>query len=126
MKKLLASVALIGALGLGGCATTGGGAQPIIADITAFEQSVQQVAVAACSFLPTTATVAGILSSLFPGVSTTEQLAATIAGQICNAVVPVASSVSARKRLGATVYYPGTTIPIHGTFVGKTGVRSTK
>jgi hypothetical protein len=109
------------ALALAGCGTTGN--STIISSIQAFEQAVQQDAAAACAFLPTTATVAGIVASLFPGVSVTEQIAAQVAAQICSAVT-AASPAATGGRFGDTpVYFPGTNVVIHGTFVSARGRR---
>lgn len=120
MKRFLLAASAAAALSLGGCATTTTGTTTTIATI---EADVQSAAASACSFVPTIATVASIIATLFPGGSATEAIVGTIAAQICSAVAAV--PVAASGRLGATaaVYYPGTMIPIHGTFVSKSAGR---
>lgn len=100
-RSWLYATPLVCFLALGGCATTGGIVAPTIA-------SVQAAAVAACSFLPTVATVASIIAAGNPAVIT----AGAIAEAICSALA--ASKSSARKR--ATVPVVGNVV-IHGTYV---------
>lgn len=106
MKKFL----LIGALTLGGCATTGG-----TVDINATIAAVQSATVAACKFLPTVSTVASLLTTGNAIVQTVDVLAAAI----CQAVAPAAVSANLRAKLRA----PGPTpivvngVIIHGKFV---------
>ncbi len=99
---LALSVAL-GSCGTTGTATTGTTTTSIIAD-------AQKIAVQICGFLPTAATVAGILSAGNPAVAT----AAGIAQAICTALAAVPKVGG--KRLGG----PGPSVmgvPIHGKFV---------
>lgn len=108
MRKLaILSVSAI-SLALGACSTTQ------TANIASEISLVQQAAVSACSFLPTTATVAAILSALIPGAAPIEQVAATTAQQICGAV----STVKLGGRLGGTSAPPTVNgVPVHGRFV---------
>ena len=114
LKGFIAAAGLAGAVALGGCASTGGtGTTTTSADITATIQQVQQAAVAACAFLPTTATVANLIGTA-TGVGAETQLATTIAGQICAAVS--ATTTSGARRAGAVPTVHG--VVIHGRFVG--------
>ena len=108
MRKFAIISASALSLALGACSTTQ------TANINAEISQVQQAAVAACSFLPTTATVAAILSALVPGAAPIEQIAATTASQICSAV----SNVKLSGRLGGAVAQPMVNgVPVHGRFV---------
>ena len=125
MRSMIIAAAASSALFLASCGTTSNNA--VVTSVQTFIQEVQQDASAAigvgCSFLPTTATVAAIVAALFPGVSVTEQIAAQVAAQICAAVTPAAPAVTG-ERFGITpVYFPGTNIVIHGTFVSARGRR---
>jgi hypothetical protein len=96
---------LIGALMLGGCATTGGTVTTaqLISD-------AQQAATVACGFVPTAATVANIISVGNPLIST----ASAIAQAICSAVA-AAPTTAAGKFRGALPTVNG--VVIHGRFV---------
>jgi hypothetical protein len=109
MKKALLLPTLAGSLFLGSCAGTGITPGTIQSAVT----SVQQAAVSACGFLPTAATVSGILATLVPGAAAIEQLIASTAQQICAAVAPV--KTSARLRAAAPPTVNG--VPVHGRFV---------
>lgn len=78
MKKLV----LLICLGLAGCASTPGGPAgvPTTTQISATAKTIQGYTKLACSFIPTVATIAAILSS---GASAP---VATIASDICAAV----------------------------------------
>lgn len=101
MKKLFALSLL--AIALAGCGTTGG--TPSSTSITDRAKQIQQYTKIACSFVPTVATVASILSSGASGP------AASIATDICNAVTtaPLADG-------GARVAYVNG-VRIRGSFV---------
>lgn len=109
--RLFRNIFLVGAMSaavaLGGCAT--GGITGTTTNITSTITQVQQAAVAACSFLPTTATVANILGTV-AGVGAETQLATTIAAQICAAV-----SQKSAARGSAAPEVNG--VAIHGRFV---------
>ena len=104
--RFLVGVSLLGAVTLGGCANGG----PTAQDINTTIQQIQQAAVATCSFLPTTATVANIIGAA-SGVGAETQLATTIATQICAAV----TQKSAARRGGAAPTVNG--VVVHGRFV---------
>jgi|SRR5579864_2665767 len=108
MTRLLATCAIAGSLLLGNCAGTGVTPATIQSAVTA----VQQAAVTACGFLPTAATVSGILATLVPGAAAIEQLIASTAQQICAAVAPVRTSAKL-KAVAPTV----NGVPVHGRFV---------
>jgi hypothetical protein len=110
MKKALLFSTLAGSLLLGSCAGTGVTPGTIQSAVTA----VQQAAVSACGFLPTAATVSGILATLVPGVAAIEQLIASTAQQICAAVAPV----KVAGRLRASTAAPTVNgVTVHGRFV---------
>lgn len=102
ISKLVACLIL--GVALAGCA---GGTTPSTSDISDRAKQIQQYAKTLCSFVPTLATVAAILSS---GASAP---AATIATDICNAVTtaPLADGG------GRHAYYNG--IRLRGTLKGK-------
>jgi hypothetical protein len=99
--KFVKSLLLLSAFALAGCATTGG--------TTITVAQVEAAAVTACSFLPTAATVAALITAN-PNVATAEQLAAALC-----------SLASAKAgRLGATMMPSNVVIPsgfvVHGKF----------
>ena len=110
-KSLIAGIAGVVALaGVAGCATSPTGGTTIGGiDIA----SVQADAVAVCSYLPTAATVAAIISANNPVAIT----AIAVATAICQAVAP-GSVVAAKKatRKASFVYIPPTLV-IQGNFV---------
>lgn len=112
IRNLFLVGAMSAAVALGGCASVGlpGLTGTTAANITTVISQVQQSAVAACSFLPTTATVAQIIGTA-SGVGAETQLATTIAAQICAAVSPSAKA----RRGGAAPTVNG--VAIHGRFV---------
>jgi hypothetical protein len=110
IRNLFLVGAMSGAVALGGCASIGGGTGTTAANITTVISQVQQASVAACAFLPTTATVAQIIGTA-AGVGVETTLATTIAAQICAAVSPTAKA----RRGGAAPTVNGVTI--HGRFV---------
>jgi hypothetical protein len=106
MNHLLKAVAL--AALLAGCNTT---ASSVVT-------AIQNAAVAACSFEPTAASVAAIITAAVGSTSVgTEALIATVAGNIC-AVVTAPKPLSENKTAAPWVY-PGTNLPIQGGFVPK-------
>ena len=105
MKHILKAAAL--AATLAGCNT----ASTLVSDI-------QQAAVAICAFEPTAASVASIITAT-TGSSATATNVSVIAGQICKVVT---SMPAAEAKTAAPWLYPGTTAPIHGTFV-KQGIQ---
>jgi len=108
MRKLMLGTALSAFITLGGCTTNG--TQPA-GGITI--QDVQNAAVAACSFLPTAASIASLLTAN-PAVATASQVAALI----CEAVTakPPASA-KLRGPNAITVVVNGKTVKIEGEFV---------
>lgn len=115
IRNLIGAACLASAVALGGCASTGTstGTSTTASDITATIAQVQQAAVAACAFLPTTATVANLIGTA-TGVGAETQLATTIASQICAAVS--ATTTNGARRAGAVPTVHG--VVIHGRFVG--------
>lgn len=110
MKKwLLAGAVMAPFVIFGGCATTSG-----TGGITV--QEVQGAAVAACSFLPTAASVANLLSAA-PAVATAESIAAII----CAAISPATQGAKLKATPGpitVTVAAPnGQPVTITGSFV---------
>jgi len=101
IRNLFFAAPVAAALALSGCA---GGVTP--ATVSATIAQVQQATVLTCSFLPTAATVAGILSGGNPLVTT----AAAIAQAICTAV----TAKGARK--GGPAPMVGNVV-VHGRWV---------
>lgn len=113
IKSIVMAGALSIATALGGCASTTGANTGTTAanNINSVIAQIQQASVAACSFLPTTATIANILGTV-AGVGAETQLATTVASQICAAVSPAAK---ANRAAGAAPTVNG--VVIHGRFV---------
>ncbi|HXP09025.1 MAG TPA: hypothetical protein VN828_11045 [Acidobacteriaceae bacterium] len=111
MKKIITAGFLSASIALGGCASTSGTIATATTNASTTIAAIQQAAVAACSFLPTTATVANLIGTV-AGVGTETSVATTLAASICAAVSPKASA----KRGGAAPVVNGVTI--HGRFVG--------
>lgn len=103
MRRLLLSAAL--AASLSGCASVGG----ISPTAGSFIDQVRAATSAACAFLPTAETVANILATGNPLVST----ASTIADAICNAVKPKLVSGKLRRATAPSVLG----VPVHGKFL---------
>jgi hypothetical protein len=108
MRKIALLSALAASLLMSSCAGTG--ITPTVVQNAVTQ--VQQAAVAACGFLPTAATVSGILATLVPGVATAEAAVVSAAQQICAAVAPV--KTSARLKV---VVPTVNGVPVHGRFV---------
>jgi predicted small secreted protein len=107
MKRTILAAAVAGSLALGGCATTGG--TPI--NVQSFIEQVQAAASVACGFLPTAETVAQIIATGNPIVTT----AGDVANAICKAVtVPPSTppAVAARLRAAGPPTVAG--VVIHG------------
>jgi hypothetical protein len=127
LKKIVMGVAALGmALALANCGQT---PQQIATTISGIESQVQADTNLACGFIPTVATIAGLI----PAVGSFVADAATIAESVCAAVAaapPVVVASVRRNTVGnpnatpakvATVVVPqpggGTTsVPIAGTF----------
>ena len=120
MRKVL--LACTAALALSGCAQL----QTIFGGITSATPTqlvvdVEQAAVAACNFLPTAETVAGIIAVGNPALAT----ATAIANAICAAVSPktqIAQSLLSSPAMRSVVKPNATVptvagVPVHGTFV---------
>jgi predicted small secreted protein len=103
MKRLFVPAIVAASLSLAGCATTGGAI-----DITSLISEVQAGTNAACAFVPTAETVAGIISAGNPIVST----ASAIINAICAAVAP--TKAGALRRAGAPPTVAG--VVVHGKF----------
>ena len=75
---------------------------------------------AACAFQPDIASVLAIVTALYPGAAIASVPEQAVASTICGAVstvTPVPVTASGRLRAASPVYYPGTNIAIHGTFL---------
>ena len=101
MRKFLIGTSLAAVMSFGGCATTSS------TDIAATIAQVQQIAVQICAFIPTAATVAGILATGNPAVAT----ASAAAAAICAAVTPA----KAAGKLRGVPTVSG--VVIHGRFI---------
>jgi len=108
MRKLMLGAAAAAFLAVGGCATTTGSGGITTAD-------VQNAAVTACSFLPTAATIASILSAN-PAIATASQVAALIC-----AAVTGKQSVELRGASAPVIVVNGVPVTIEGTFVKAQG-----
>lgn len=107
MKNILATVTLAGALGLGGCVTTGGFTPEQEAQIAA----VQAAAVQVCGFLPTVSTITQIVSSFVPGAGAGVAVGTQIAQAICGAV----TAKGLKKGVAGTPMVNG--VAVKGQFV---------
>ena len=103
MRRLF--LAAVAAASLGGCASTAG--TPV--DLASFIAQVQATTSAVCSFLPTAETVAGIISTGNPIVTT----AGAVANAICAAIGPVKVAGRLRRATAPTV----AGVVIHGKFL---------
>ena len=118
LRKAGAILAVSCTAALGGCASLNpNGTTTTTTSITQTIAQIQQAAVLACSFLPTTATVANIIGTV-AGVGDQTQMITGIAGQICAAVAPPLASAKLRKAIIPTV----NGVVIHGRFVGAQAV----
>lgn len=104
MRKLAIAAALASALSFGGCATVPGG----VGGGTDTISQVQQIAATVCFFVPTAATIAGILAAGNPAL----QSASAIATAICNAIT--APKMSSRR--GAAAPRVGR-VAVYGTYL---------
>jgi hypothetical protein len=109
MNKTVMIGVLAASLTLANCASTGITPSTIQSAVT----QVQQAAISACGFLPTAATVSGILATLIPGAAAVEQMVSQVAQQICAAVAPLKG-----RKLGAALAAPTVNgVVVHGRFV---------
>jgi hypothetical protein len=106
MRKL---IPVFFALALAGCAANSSVVTPT--NLVTFEQDVQAAAVAACGFLPTAETVAGIIATGNPIVTT----AGAVANAICFAVAPAKAAHLAGRQMAVIPSVAG--VIIHGKFV---------
>jgi len=106
MRKALLVAPITAMFLLSGCATTGTGSP------AALIEQVRQAAVAACGFLPTVETVAGIISAGNPIIIT----ASGIANAICAAAAAVPPTLQARRKAAPPMVNG---VVIHGRFVRK-------
>lgn len=107
--KALIPLAL--AFSLAGCAAVGTTGSVSPTSLVTFEQDVQAAAVQACGFLPTAETVAGIIATGNPIVST----AGAVANAICDAVLPAKAAHAAGKPMAIIPTVAG--VIVHGKFV---------
>lgn len=118
MYRSATAALLLASVALGACATTGampttGGTTP--ADPTSVIVSqVVSAAQATCGFVPTVETVLNIISTLYGPSQVPIGVATAIANNICSSL----PKVSSRRGDAApsAVYYPNTTIVIHGKY----------
>lgn len=119
MKKIASVVALIAAVSLAGCGTTGlitpGPTSTPISSGNATVDAVVAATVKACGFLPTVQTAASVLSTFVPGASVGVGIANAVAKAICDAVAPAKASGRRSMRAGASPVVNG--VPIEGRFV---------
>lgn len=121
-RRLMAGTALLaGALSLGACSSTQ------IAQVDAAISQAQALTQNLCQFVPTVATVSGVIAALFPGGAAVSTIAAGVASDICSAVaaapvvVPKTASL-ARRATGPTprpslpLVDPATGVTIRGNF----------
>jgi hypothetical protein len=107
-------------IGLAACGTTGGlTPAAVTTDLTTIETDIIGYAQSLCGFQPALSTVESIITTLYPAASVATVPEQAIAQTICSAVPPPPTVVpAAAGRFGAAVvYYPGTYIQIHGTYV---------
>lgn len=94
IRSLFAAAALLCALAVAGCQTTGTagvstpGSTPIVVDTTKLPAVVAQAqarVVQACGFLPTARTVAGIIATFRPSTQASIDLVETVVAGVCAA-----------------------------------------
>jgi hypothetical protein len=123
----MAAAALLTASSLGGCATSPTTGLPVIDPtvLASVEAQVQQDVAAACAFVPTLASVAGVIAS-FVSAGAVINLVDQATTSICSAILaaptaPVTPAVTATgrrtgpRRLAAPVIVNG--VQIHGYFL---------
>lgn len=118
MKRFGTILALVAAVGLAGCGTTGlvtptPSSTPISSG-NATVDAVVAATVKACGFLPTVQTAAGVLSTFVPAAGVGVGIANAVANAICQAVVP---AKAARRSLRAGEGPVVNGVPIEGRFV---------
>lgn len=114
MRKTFIAVVGIG-LTVAGCGTTF--TNPFTGQpVTITAASVQQAAQAACGFLPTASTVAGILTA-DPAVATAEAVAGIICGAVTAQVSTTQGAVLRGGPVSLTAVVNGQSVKISGSFV---------
>ena len=112
--------AAVVALSLAGCASTGTTPSSVTTSVNSVVSDIVGYAEAACAFQPDIASVLAIVTALYPGAAIASVPEQAVASTICGAVstvTPVPVAASGRLRAASPVYYPGTNIAIHGTFL---------
>ena len=116
---LLASVAVIGGMGMGGtstCSTT-----PPTQILQQVIDAIQAAVATACGFVPNVATLLSILS-MFPGIGGVATIAASLLTEVSNFLCAQfhaqggAAEAVAKKPMNMTLS-GGSTVPIHGLIV---------
>lgn len=100
MSRILIALPLAAALAASGCNTTGA---------TSVEQTILDITLASCHYVPTLTTLASILAAGNPALAT----AAEVAKAICDAVAPPASI----RHAGALLAPEVAGVVIEGHFV---------
>jgi hypothetical protein len=103
----LALAAAISTVSLGGCATDPTTGLPTISPtvLTSVEQDVQAGAAALCGFVPTIASVAGVVATFINGGTAVVNIATAATQAICNAVTaapttaPTASVIRGKRTM---------------------------
>ena len=112
--------AAVVALSLAGCASTGTTPSTVTTSVNSVVSDIVGYAEAACAFQPDIASVLAIVTALYPGAAIASVPEQAVASTICGAVssvTPVPVAASGRLRAASPIYYPGTNIAIHGTFL---------
>jgi hypothetical protein len=109
MRNILLASAM--ALSLSACNET---------DVATVETQAQQAAMLACAFLPTIDTVAAIIATKNPAVTTGEQIGSAICAAVQNSPAGAIASTAPAALLSPTAPSPPVVlgVPIHGRFIG--------
>jgi uncharacterized Zn-binding protein involved in type VI secretion len=109
MRKLMLGAAAAACAALGGCATIGSSGGITISD-------VETDAKAICSFDPTAAAIANVLSAA-PGVAVAEDVAQIICAAVTTAAAPAQSArLGASQTVTRTITVNGKPVTITGSF----------
>ena len=118
MRNLL--LITVACFSLGACATSGTTPSTVTTSINTVVSDIVAYTEEACQFQPDVTSVEAIITALYPGAAIVTVPEQAVASTICSTVSTVTPApASVKLKAAAAIYYPGTTIPIHGTFLSK-------